>query len=58
MTGAYDLYGFSTFDPNIVDDRHLLLCDGCPRCLRDAGGPYIHNYSDLYNEDGTRKTRR
>lgn len=37
---ARDLYGFSGFDRDQVDDRHLLLCPGCNGCLRDDGGPY------------------
>lgn len=32
MTRAWDLYGFGTFDPESVDNRHLLLCPGCHVC--------------------------
>ncbi|MGF7124068.1 hypothetical protein J2X34_004509 [Rhodococcus sp. BE178] len=32
MSSAYDLYGFSTYDPEILDQRHTLLCPGCWRC--------------------------
>lgn len=55
---AFDLYGFSTFDPNVVDTRHELLCPGCRVCGHDAGGPYIYEWSDIYNPDGTRKATR
>lgn len=32
MSRHMDLYGFSTYDPDIVDNAHILLCHGCPAC--------------------------
>lgn len=32
MSYAMDTYGFSSFDPRLIDGRHLLLCPGCYRC--------------------------
>lgn len=45
---SYDLYGFASFDRDVYDQRHQLLCDGrnCRACAnadraneRDDGTP-------------------
>ncbi|NKR32242.1 hypothetical protein GS504_15840 [Rhodococcus hoagii] len=43
---AFALYGFSTYDPNVYDERHALLCTGrnCRTCdavdrVADGGRP-------------------